>query len=80
MRSAAPGAAPSALTRSRASRYLLAPVTGYERVGDVPNVVFPAAALVDRAQDRLTLYYGAADTVVCLAHGRLSEVVASTAS
>jgi beta-1,4-mannooligosaccharide/beta-1,4-mannosyl-N-acetylglucosamine phosphorylase len=66
--------------RARGSRYLLAPATEYERVGDVPNVVFPAAALVDRDRDRLTLYYGAADTVVCLAHGRLSDVVASTAS
>ena len=37
-----------------------------------------AAALVDRDRDRLTLYYGAADAVVCLAHGRLSEIVAST--
>ena len=65
---------------ARGSRYLLAPAAKYERVGDVPNVVFPAAALVDRDHDRLTLYYGAADTVVCLAHGRLSEVAASTAS
>jgi beta-1,4-mannooligosaccharide/beta-1,4-mannosyl-N-acetylglucosamine phosphorylase len=65
---------------ARGSRYLLAPGAEYERVGDVPNVVFPAAALVDREDDRLTLYYGAADTTVCLAHGRLSEVVASTDS
>ncbi len=63
---------------ARGNRYLLAPTTDYERVGDVPNVVFPAAALTEG--DRLTLYYGAADTVVCLAHGRLSEVVASTGS
>jgi beta-1,4-mannooligosaccharide/beta-1,4-mannosyl-N-acetylglucosamine phosphorylase len=44
-------------------------------VGDVPNVVFPSAALVDHGADRLTIYYGGADTVVCLAHGYLSEVL-----
>ena len=47
----------------------------YEQVGDVPNVVFPCAALVDRDADRLTIYYGGADTVVCLAHGHLSEIL-----
>jgi beta-1,4-mannooligosaccharide/beta-1,4-mannosyl-N-acetylglucosamine phosphorylase len=62
---------------ARGSRYLLSPREPYERVGDVPNVIFPCAALVDHPSDRLTVYYGAADTVVCLAHGRLSEVLAS---
>ncbi len=59
----------------RGHDYLLAPQVPYEQVGDVPNVVFPCAALVDRAADRLTVYYGAADTVVCMAHGHLSEIV-----
>jgi beta-1,4-mannooligosaccharide/beta-1,4-mannosyl-N-acetylglucosamine phosphorylase len=63
---------------ARGRDYLLSPQVPYEQVGDVPNVVFPCAALVDEPTDRLTIYYGAADTVVCLAHGRLSEVVAST--
>ncbi len=62
---------------ARSSSFLLAPHAAYERVGDVPNVVFPTAALVDAASDRLTVYYGAADTTVCLAHGRLSDVVAA---
>jgi beta-1,4-mannooligosaccharide/beta-1,4-mannosyl-N-acetylglucosamine phosphorylase len=62
---------------ARGRDYLLAPEADYERVGDVPNVVFPCAALVDRDGDRLTVYYGGADTVVCLAHGHLSEVLAS---
>jgi beta-1,4-mannooligosaccharide/beta-1,4-mannosyl-N-acetylglucosamine phosphorylase len=60
---------------ARGSAYLLSPEATYERVGDVPNVVFPSAALVDRETDRMTIYYGAADTVVCLAHGHLSEIV-----
>jgi beta-1,4-mannooligosaccharide/beta-1,4-mannosyl-N-acetylglucosamine phosphorylase len=60
----------------RGSRYLLAPHELYEQVGDVPNVVFPCAALVDREADRVSVYYGGADTVVCLAHGHLSELLA----
>jgi beta-1,4-mannooligosaccharide/beta-1,4-mannosyl-N-acetylglucosamine phosphorylase len=60
---------------ARGSDFLLAPHALYEQVGDVPNVVFPGAALVEHEADRLTVYYGAADTVVCLAHGHLSEVL-----
>jgi beta-1,4-mannooligosaccharide/beta-1,4-mannosyl-N-acetylglucosamine phosphorylase len=61
---------------ARGSDYLLAPHALYEQVGDVPNVVFPCAALVDRDADRVSIYYGGADTVVCLAHGHLSELLA----
>jgi beta-1,4-mannooligosaccharide/beta-1,4-mannosyl-N-acetylglucosamine phosphorylase len=61
---------------ARGRDYLLSPQVPYEQVGDVPNVVFPCAALVDEATDRITVYYGAADTVTCLAHGYLSEILA----
>jgi len=61
---------------ARGKDYLLSPQVDYEQIGDVPNVVFPSAALVDLETDRLTIYYGGADTVVCLAHGHLSELLA----
>ena len=61
--------------RAAARDYLLSPQVPYEQVGDVPNVVFPCAALTDG--DRITIYYGAADTVTCLAHGYISEIMAS---
>ena len=61
---------------ARGRDYLLAPHALYEQVGDVPNVVFPCAALVDQDADRITIYYGGADTVVCLAHGHVSELLA----
>ena len=61
---------------ARGRDYLLAPHAPYEQVGDVPNVVFPCAALVDREADRVSIYYGGADTVVCLAHAHLSELLA----
>ena len=60
---------------ARGRDYLLSPQVPYEQIGDVPNVVFPCAALVDHETDRLTIYYGGADTVVCLAHGHLSEIL-----
>lgn len=63
---------------ARGSRYLLSPQASYEQVGDVPNVVFPCAALVERQADRVALYYGGADTVVCLAFAHLSELLDST--
>ena len=43
--------------------------------GHVPNVVFPCAALVDKAADRLAIYYGAADTSCCVAYAHLDELV-----
>ena len=57
----------------RTRDYLLAPAATYELVGDVPNVVFPCAALTDGA--RVAIYYGAADTTVCLAFGYIEEIV-----
>ena len=64
--------------RYRTKPYLLSPSVIYEQVGDVPNVIFPCAALHDEEKDRLSVYYGAADTVVGLAFGKLSEVVKFT--
>jgi len=55
--------------------YLLAPEQDYETRGHVDNVVFPCGAIADHDGDELRLYYGAADTRICLATGRLSEVV-----
>ncbi len=60
----------------RTQPYLIAPAAPYELAGDVPNVVFPCAALTDG--DRVAVYYGAADTTVCLAFGHISEIVEFT--
>ena len=57
----------------RSKPYLLAPAELYETVGDVPNVVFPCAALVEG--DKVAVYYGAADTVVSVAFGYISEII-----
>jgi beta-1,4-mannooligosaccharide/beta-1,4-mannosyl-N-acetylglucosamine phosphorylase len=62
----------------RTQPYLMTPSVPYEQIGDVPNVVFPCAALHDHDKDRLAIYYGAADTVVAMAFGHLSEIISFT--
>ena len=61
--------------RHRTKRYLLAPTEPYERIGDVPNVVFPCAAIVDEATGRLAMYYGGADTCVAVAYAQMDELI-----
>lgn len=59
----------------RGKPYLLTPETLYERNGEVDNVVFPCAALCDAATGRLAIYYGAADTVMCLAYSTVDDII-----
>lgn len=59
----------------RADSFLLAPHESYETTGDVPNVVFPCAALADTETGRIAIYYGAADTSVALAFTTVDETV-----
>ena len=60
---------------ARSRSYLLSPQAPYECTGDVPNVVFPSAALTDGGTGRIAIYYGGADTVTALAFCRIDEVV-----
>lgn len=57
----------------RTRDYLLAPAAPYELAGDVPNVVFPCAAITEG--NRVAVYYGAADTTVCMAFGYIDEII-----
>ncbi len=59
----------------RTAPYLLAPRELYECVGDTPNVVFPCAALYDAPTGRIAIYYGAADTVTCLAYTQADDLI-----
>jgi len=52
-------------------RPILEPLEEYERVGDVPNVVFPVGAVVRGGM--LYIYYGGADKCCCLATVALDE-------
>ncbi len=60
---------------ARSADYLMAPWEIYECVGDVPNVVFPCAALTDSDTGRIAVYYGCADTVTGLAFTTVDELV-----
>jgi len=53
----------------------MGPDASYERMGDVSNVVFPAGYTVCNDGDTIYLYYGAADTSVCLAVGSIRELL-----
>lgn len=59
----------------RSKPFLLAPKEMYERVGDVPNVIFPCANIADAETGRIAIYYGAADSVVGLCFCKVDEVI-----
>ncbi|MEP7360885.1 MAG: glycosidase [Chloroflexota bacterium] len=59
----------------RTDEWVFGPSTPYEMIGDVGRVVFPCGWTLDKAADRLLLYYGAADTSVGAAVASFSEVL-----
>ena len=59
----------------RTNTPILTPDAPYEYMGTVPNVVFPCGFIADENKDELRVYYGAADTYVGLASGRLSRII-----
>jgi predicted GH43/DUF377 family glycosyl hydrolase len=52
---------------ARSSEWLFGPREPYERSGDVDQVVFPCGWVLGADGDTLRVYYGAADTSVCVA-------------
>ncbi|MEG2583436.1 MAG: glycosidase, partial [Oscillospiraceae bacterium] len=59
----------------RTAPYIMAPHMNYECVGDVPNVVFPCSTLYNEETGRIAMYYGAADTSVCLAYTYIDDLI-----
>jgi len=59
----------------RSDEWVFGPSADYERSGDVSRVVFPCGWTHDASDDRLVLYYGAADSSVAAAVSSLSEVL-----
>ena len=60
---------------ARSSEWVFGPDAPYERAGDVSDVVFPCGWTLDDDGDLLRIYYGAADTSICLATASLREVL-----
>jgi len=59
---------------ARTKAPLLTPEESYERIGLVPNVVFPSGAILEK--NLIYLYYGATDTTCCLAMIELKALLA----
>jgi beta-1,2-mannobiose phosphorylase / 1,2-beta-oligomannan phosphorylase len=59
----------------RLPQWVLSPLADYERTGDVPNVVFPCGLVHDEDTGLVRLYYGAADSTICLATAQLSDLL-----
>jgi beta-1,4-mannooligosaccharide/beta-1,4-mannosyl-N-acetylglucosamine phosphorylase len=58
----------------RCDRWIFQASADYEARGFIPNSVFPSGAIL--RGDELWLYYGAADTCVCLAIAKLADILA----
>lgn len=59
---------------ARSNNSILGPKENYERVGDVPNVVFSNGAIVED-DGSVKIYYGACDQVVCLAYTTVEDLI-----
>jgi predicted GH43/DUF377 family glycosyl hydrolase len=59
----------------RTDEWVLAPTAPYERSGDVNKVVFPTGWVIDPETQRLSIYYGAGDSVIALVSASLSDVL-----
>jgi predicted GH43/DUF377 family glycosyl hydrolase len=60
---------------ARGDEWVLGPREDWERLGDVGDVVFVCGTTIADDGETLNVYYGAADTCVGLAQGRLSELL-----
>ena len=61
---------------ARSSEWIFGPDAPYERTGDVDQVVFSCGWLLLDDGDTLRIYYGAADTSVCVATASLGALLA----
>jgi predicted GH43/DUF377 family glycosyl hydrolase len=57
----------------RSKKQVLAPKEDYERFGKVPNVVFSCGNVI--LDNRLFVYYGGADSVLCVATINLDKLL-----
>ncbi len=58
---------------AKTRRWLLSPQEPYERIGDVPNVIFPTGGFI--RDGLLWVYYGAADSNICLATISVADLI-----
>lgn len=59
----------------RGDEWVMSPREAYEIIGDVGYVVFPCGQVVDEVTGEISLYYGAADSSIAVAHGNINEMM-----
>jgi predicted GH43/DUF377 family glycosyl hydrolase len=59
----------------RGQPWIFGPEAQYEVTGDVSHVVFPTGYTVGADGDTINIYYGAADTSICLATGSINQML-----
>ena len=57
---------------SRTNIPILSPRERYERVGDIPNLIFSCGAILE--DEKLLLYYGASDSCICLGSTTIDKI------
>lgn len=60
---------------AKTKKPIFEPETNYEKIGDVPNVVFPTGTA--EIDDKLYVYYGGADKFVCVAKAEIGKILDS---
>jgi predicted GH43/DUF377 family glycosyl hydrolase len=60
---------------ARSTEWVFGPAAPYERAGDVADVVFPCGWILEDDGDTVRMYYGAADTSVCVATASLKVLL-----
>jgi predicted GH43/DUF377 family glycosyl hydrolase len=59
---------------ARSNIPILAPREPYERIGDVPNVVYSCGAILE-ADGTVRIYYGGSDSCICAGTAKLDDIV-----
>ena len=59
---------------ARSKGYILSPSEHYERIGDTNNCIFVTGNILEE-DGTVKIYYGAADTVMCLAFAKLDDLI-----
>lgn len=60
---------------ARGNEWVFGPTALYERSGDVPDVVFPCGWILGEDGDTVRMYYGATDSVICVATASVHELL-----
>jgi len=59
----------------RSDEWVFGPKKAYERIGDVTSVTFPTGVIYNEETKEVYMYYGAADSSVCLAFAKLDRLL-----